>query len=184
MSPLLLRAFVNERLTAVVAEILEVFEGAIAKYEEEASNSKQEIDRLRCLLLELQSQRTGVLHQGNQWNPELLHIKEEDHELWGVDQEEQKRAGMDGNVPNLPHAAVGEEREQEDRKPPGQRWNQSSEPDDRHRCGWNCQSKLENNFILKSNLLHGIITIFLVLNNCINQSSPPCVTPPACVPAA
>ncbi|MEQ2186390.1 hypothetical protein GOODEAATRI_027986 [Goodea atripinnis] len=159
MSPLLLRAFVNERLTAVVAEILEVFEGAIAKYEEEASNSKQEIDRLRCLLLELQSQRTGVfkaadrrggldfpqpsackdktpceqecrLHQGNQWNPELLHIKEEDHELWAADQEEQKRAGMDGDFPNLPHAAVGEEREQEDRKPPGQRWTQSSEPDE------------------------------------------------------
>ncbi|MEQ2271319.1 hypothetical protein XENORESO_002550 [Xenotaenia resolanae] len=147
MSPLLLRAFVNERLTAVVAEILEVFEGAIAKYEEEASNSKQEIDRLRCLLLELQSQRTDFpqpsackdktpceqecrLHQGNQWNPELLHIKEEDHELWAADQEEQKRAGMDGDVPNLPHAAVGEEREQEDRKPPGQRWTQSSEPDE------------------------------------------------------
>lgn len=60
MSPLLLRAFVNERLTAVLGEILEVFEGAIAKYEEEASNSKQEIDRLQALLLELQSQRTGV----------------------------------------------------------------------------------------------------------------------------
>ncbi|KAM4730142.1 uncharacterized protein FYW61_010469 [Anableps anableps] len=145
MSSLLLRAFVNERLTAVLGEILEVFEGAIAKYEEEASKSKQEIDRLRGLLLELQSQRTDVtqsstckdqtpcesrLHQGTRWNPELHHIKEEDHELWAADQEEHQQAGVDEDVLDLPLASVGEECEQEDTKPLRQRWTQSSEPDE------------------------------------------------------
>lgn len=48
---LLFKAVVNERLTAVAEEIFQVFESTIAKYEEEASSSKQEIDRLRGLLL-------------------------------------------------------------------------------------------------------------------------------------
>ncbi|XP_038152051.1 zinc finger protein Gfi-1b-like [Cyprinodon tularosa] len=145
MSPLLLRAFVNERLTAVVAEILEVFEGAIAKYEEEASSSKQEIDRLRSLLLEKQKktdspqpstcgdkspcEQESRLHQETGWNPELQHIKEEAHELWAVDQEEHKQAGIDSDALNHLHVSVEEEREQEDTKPPGQHWTQSSEPD-------------------------------------------------------
>ncbi|XP_005804240.2 zinc finger protein 62 homolog [Xiphophorus maculatus] len=143
MSPLLLRAFVNERLTAVLGEILEVFEGAIAKYEEEASNSKQEIDRLQALLLELQSQRTDVpqtkdqmpcesrLREGAQWIPELHHIKEEDQdELWAAEQEEQHQPGVDEDALNLPQASVGEELEQEDAKPPRHRWIQNSEPDE------------------------------------------------------
>lgn len=49
---LLFRAVVNERLTAAAEEIFQVFESTIAKYEEEASSSKQEIERLRGLLLE------------------------------------------------------------------------------------------------------------------------------------
>uniref|UniRef100_A0A087Y4J0 C2H2-type domain-containing protein n=1 Tax=Poecilia formosa TaxID=48698 RepID=A0A087Y4J0_POEFO len=143
MSPLLLRAFVNERLTAVLGEILEVFEGAIAKYEEEASNSKQEIDRLQALLLELQSQRTDVpqtqdqtphesrLREGTQWIPDLHHIKEEDHdELWAADQDERHQPGVDEDALNLPQASVGEELEQEDAKPPRHRWTQNSEPDE------------------------------------------------------
>lgn len=60
-TPLLLRAFVNERLKAAVEEIFQVFEQTIAKYEEEASSSHQEIDRLRGLLLEFVSNdKTGV----------------------------------------------------------------------------------------------------------------------------
>ena len=55
------RAVVNERLTAAVEEIFQVFDRTIAKYEEEASSSKQEIERLRGLLLEFVSnQKTGL----------------------------------------------------------------------------------------------------------------------------
>lgn len=55
-----LRAFVGERLTAAAEEIFQVFERTIVKYEEEASSSKQEIERLRGLLLEFVSeQKTG-----------------------------------------------------------------------------------------------------------------------------
>lgn len=59
---LLFRAVVSERLTAAAEEIFQVFESTIAKYEEEASSSKQEIERLRCLLLECVSkQKTGLV---------------------------------------------------------------------------------------------------------------------------
>lgn len=54
-APLLLRAFVKDRLTAAAVEIFQVFEKTIEKYEEEASSSKQEIERLRGLLLEFES---------------------------------------------------------------------------------------------------------------------------------
>lgn len=54
-APLLLRAFVKDRLTAAAVEICQVFEKTIEKYEEEASSSKQEIERLRGLLLEFES---------------------------------------------------------------------------------------------------------------------------------
>lgn len=54
-TPLLLRAFVKERLTAAAEEIFQVFERTIEKYEEEASSSKQEIERLRGLLQEFVS---------------------------------------------------------------------------------------------------------------------------------
>lgn len=60
MTPLLLRAFVNDRLTTAVEEIFQVFEQTLAKYEEEASNSKQEVERLKGLLQELENQKTGV----------------------------------------------------------------------------------------------------------------------------
>ena len=60
-NPLLLRAFVNERLTAAAEEIFQVFERTIEKYEEEAFSSKQEIERLRGLLLEFVSNnKTGL----------------------------------------------------------------------------------------------------------------------------
>ncbi|XP_047458310.1 zinc finger protein 8-like [Mugil cephalus] len=111
--PLLLRTFVNERLSAAAEEIIQVFESTIAKYEEEASSSKQENERLRGLLREVMSKQKAeptqlsvykehspleqsrceqepstCIHQGD---PELRHIKEEDHELWaGLQQEEQQ----------------------------------------------------------------------------------------------
>lgn len=55
------RTLVKERLTAAAEEIFQVFESAIAKYEEEVSSSKQEIERLRGLLMEsISNQKTGV----------------------------------------------------------------------------------------------------------------------------
>lgn len=60
MSPLLFRAFVNDRLTTVVEEIFQVFEQTVARYKEDASSSRQEVERLKGVLLELENQRTGV----------------------------------------------------------------------------------------------------------------------------
>lgn len=54
----LLRSAVNERLKAAAEDIFLIFERTIVKYEEEASTSKQEIERLRGLLQS--KQKTGL----------------------------------------------------------------------------------------------------------------------------
>lgn len=60
-SRLLLRAAVSEKLTAAVEEILDVYESAIVKYEEEASSLQREIERLKGLLQEhVSSHKTGL----------------------------------------------------------------------------------------------------------------------------
>lgn len=52
MSPrLIFKALVKERLVAAAEEIFQVFESTIVKYEEEICTSKQEIERLRGLLV-------------------------------------------------------------------------------------------------------------------------------------
>ncbi|XP_073338144.1 uncharacterized protein [Pagrus major] len=149
---LLLRAVVNERLTAAAEEILQVFERTIVKYEEEASSSKLEIERLRCLLLE-SNQRTDFPQltmckeepppeqqhceqelSGSicQTAPELRHIKEEDHELWACEQqdeeeEEEVQEFNDACDSYLPQSSAWKENEQEDMKPPLQPQNDESE---------------------------------------------------------
>ncbi|XP_017285497.1 zinc finger protein 583 [Kryptolebias marmoratus] len=145
MSPLLLRAFVNDRLTAVVEEIFQVFEQTIAKYEEEASSSKQEVERLKGQLLQLENQRTDIsqlssckdethceqestLSSIEQSEPELRIIKQEDHELWTADHQEEVGEG----VFYPPHHSVWEDNEQEDAKPPSQPRIQSCNAEDEH----------------------------------------------------
>ncbi|XP_010764656.1 zinc finger protein 33B-like [Notothenia coriiceps] len=141
-SPLLLRAFVNERLTAAADEIFHCFERTILKYEDEASSSKQEIERLRGVLLEFASNtnHNTVSSQAllckdesspehhlceqepgpsvSQEEPELRHIKEEEDELW-ADQQQQEEEEQDvefGDVDAsyLPHSSVCEQHEDED----------------------------------------------------------------------
>ncbi|CAJ1067123.1 zinc finger and BTB domain-containing protein 24-like [Xyrichtys novacula] len=137
----LLRTFVNERLTAVVEEILEVFDGTIAKYEEEAFSSRQEIERLRGLLLEF------APHQNNdssqlpvckeetspeqqqceqepslslcQKDPDFSRIKEEDQELLAGHQHEEE--------PSLSHSPYQKKNEAGDTEPPTQPQSQNPE---------------------------------------------------------
>lgn len=63
MSPrLLFKALLKERLVAAAEEIFHVFESTIVKYEEEICTSKQEIERLKGLLVKSASnQKTGLL---------------------------------------------------------------------------------------------------------------------------
>lgn len=139
----LLRTFLNERLTAAAEEIFQVFEGTIAKYEEEASSSKQEIERLRGLLLEFvpnpneESSQLSFCKEENspqqqqseqesslsmcQKDSELPHIKEEDHELWADEQQEE-------NQPCLPYSANWEtNQDDDDTKSPLQAQTQNNE---------------------------------------------------------
>lgn len=63
MSPrLFFKALVKERLVAAAEEIFQAFESTIVKYEEEICSSKQEIERLRGLLVtSAENQKTGLL---------------------------------------------------------------------------------------------------------------------------
>ncbi|XP_010744429.3 zinc finger protein 135 [Larimichthys crocea] len=129
---LTLRAFVNERLTAAAEEIFQVFERTIAKYEEEASSSKQEIDRLRGLCVSGQqtdfSQSSFCKEETPPEQQELRdaeprHIKEEDHEVWACQQQEEEEEEehveeFRADVSYLPHLSDWERNEQEDTKPP------------------------------------------------------------------
>ncbi|XP_076598408.1 uncharacterized protein LOC143327802 isoform X2 [Chaetodon auriga] len=156
MSPrLLLRAFVNERLTAAAQEIFQVFERTIEKYEEEASSSEQEIERLRGLLLEFGSQQKTDFSQSSickeetpseqqqrcepepnlsicQWDPEPRHIKEEDHELWASQLQggEPAQESEDAGESYLPQSSVWEKNEQGHTKPPLQHQTQNSESEE------------------------------------------------------
>ncbi|XP_077375745.1 uncharacterized protein LOC144017737 [Festucalex cinctus] len=91
----ILRALLNQRLSAAVEEIFVVFERTIAEYEEELCRTKEENERQRQLLdavfkPQVEFHNTDIseddLHpKQKEWNfridqqePELLHVKEEE----------------------------------------------------------------------------------------------------------
>ncbi|XP_037622286.1 zinc finger protein 184-like isoform X1 [Sebastes umbrosus] len=108
----MLRAFVNQRLTAAADEIFELFERTIAEYEEELEFSSRENHRQRKLLdavlhPEVRLHRAGntddqqllvvneeVPPEQHEWSPSLdqedtepPHIKEEQEEVWTSQEE-------------------------------------------------------------------------------------------------
>ncbi|XP_034407698.1 zinc finger protein 91-like isoform X2 [Cyclopterus lumpus] len=131
------RAFVNERLTAAAEEIFHVFERTITKYEEDASSSKQEIERLGGLLQEFVSNHNTDFSQSStckeETSPEQLHcerepsasvhqrdpdtpqhIKEEAHELWAIQQPEEEQEFKEADVSCLPPSSAWVKNEQDD----------------------------------------------------------------------
>lgn len=60
----ILRGFVTERLAAATQEILEVVDGIVAGYEEEASGFRQEIERQRRQLEVLLQRQLTVSKAG------------------------------------------------------------------------------------------------------------------------
>ncbi|XP_037320906.2 zinc finger protein 62 homolog [Pungitius pungitius] len=135
-TPLLLKAFVNERLTAAAEEIFLVFERTVTKYEEDASSSKQEIERLRGLLQEFVSTHktdfSSTCKEENppeqhhcehevsvhQRDPEPRRIKEEPRELWPNRQLEEDQEFKDAGFSCLPHSSVWGNNGQEETKLP------------------------------------------------------------------
>ncbi|XP_041664506.1 zinc finger protein 583-like [Cheilinus undulatus] len=114
----MLRCLVNQRLTAAVEEVFELFERTIAEYEEQLSRSKEENERQQKLLEavtnpdvqlhgtevqkltvrkeevqpELQERSTNV---NQEEPPEPAHIKEEQEEMWS-NQEKEQLQGVEG----------------------------------------------------------------------------------------
>uniref|UniRef100_UPI0037E8E86A zinc finger protein OZF-like n=1 Tax=Semicossyphus pulcher TaxID=241346 RepID=UPI0037E8E86A len=99
----MVRAFVNQRLTAAAEEIFELFERTIAEYEEELCRSKdnqhklhdtvfnRDVDSHRADVKQLLVRKEEVPPEQQEWIPSLdqedppepPHIKQEQEELWG-----------------------------------------------------------------------------------------------------
>ncbi|XP_076020353.1 uncharacterized protein LOC143011381 [Genypterus blacodes] len=121
----MLRVQVNERLTAVVGEILGLFERAIVEYGEEFSRSQQRIDhqhKQRCAALNpddrlhradaqhllVQHEWSSSFHQGE---PEPPHIKEEQEEFWTSEEGEQLHGVEEAEISKITVKSEDDERE-------------------------------------------------------------------------
>ncbi|XP_032363828.1 uncharacterized protein LOC116677480, partial [Etheostoma spectabile] len=136
----MLRALVEQRLTAAAEEIFGLFERTIAEYEEELCRSKEENERQRELLdavfnPQLRVHRAGVeqlLVVKEEVPPEQQecissvdqqqlesppHIKEEQEELWSIQEGEQLQGLKEADITKFPFTPVlvmSEDDEEED----------------------------------------------------------------------
>ncbi|XP_037622316.1 zinc finger protein 658B-like [Sebastes umbrosus] len=90
----MLRAFVNQRLTAAADEIFELFERTIAEYEEELEFSsgllhRADVQQLLVVNEEVSPEQQEWSPSLDQEDPEAPHIKEEQEELWTRQEGEQ-----------------------------------------------------------------------------------------------
>uniref|UniRef100_A0A8D0CTA9 C2H2-type domain-containing protein n=1 Tax=Sander lucioperca TaxID=283035 RepID=A0A8D0CTA9_SANLU len=116
----MLRALVEQRLTAAAEEIFGLFERTIAEYEEELCRSKEENERQRELLdavynpqLRLHraalppDEKSQIVIKEEQEEPELPpHIKEEQEEMWSSQEGEQLQGLEEADITKFPFTPV------------------------------------------------------------------------------
>ncbi|XP_034747471.1 zinc finger and BTB domain-containing protein 17-like isoform X2 [Etheostoma cragini] len=116
----MLRALVEQRLTAAAEEIFGLFERTIAEYEEELCRSKEENERQRELLDAVFNPQLRV-HRADFFPPEQQecssrvdqeepeyppHIKEEQEELWSSQEGEQLQGLEEADITKFPFTPV------------------------------------------------------------------------------
>ncbi|XP_035859541.1 gastrula zinc finger protein XlCGF57.1-like isoform X2 [Sander lucioperca] len=122
----MLRAFVNQRLTAAAEEIFELFVTTIAEYEEELGRSKEENEQQRKLLdavcnPEVRLHRADaqqllvVKKEIKQEDTKPPHIKEEQEELW-ISQEGEQLQGLEEADIKFPFTSVPVKSEEDEEK--------------------------------------------------------------------
>nr|XP_020496262.1 zinc finger protein 32-like [Labrus bergylta] len=137
----MMRAFVNQRLTAAAEEIFDLFEGTIAEYEEQLRRSKEENERQHKLLdavfnpevrlqrsdIQLlmvrkeevpleQQERSSSLNQED--SPEPPHIKEDQEELWSSQEGEQLQEPEEADIIKITFYPVPVKTEEDDGEKP------------------------------------------------------------------
>eukprot|EP00064_Thunnus_orientalis_P017307 superscaffoldBa00003645_g17388 len=139
----MLRAVVDQRLTAAAEEIFVLFERSIAEYEEELSRSKEENERQRKLLdavfnpqlqlhravfpadvQQLFGSKEEAPPEQQEWNssldqedPEPPHIKEEQEELWTSQEGEQLQGLQEADITKFTFTPVPVTSEDVEEKP-------------------------------------------------------------------
>ncbi|XP_049891292.1 zinc finger protein 135-like isoform X1 [Epinephelus moara] len=157
----MLRAFVNQRLTAAAEEIFELFETTIAEYEEKLEFSSKENHRQQKLLdavynPEVRSHRADVQQpfvvkeeaspEQQEWSssldqedPEPPHIKEEQEELWSSQEGEQLQGLEEADVKfTVTSVSVKSEEEDEEIPQSSQFYNRQTEQMETEADGEDC----------------------------------------------
>ncbi|XP_065804424.1 uncharacterized protein [Labrus bergylta] len=136
----MMRAFVNQRLTAAAEEIFDLFEGTIAEYEEQLRRSKEENERQHKLMdavfnPEVRLQRSDIQllmvrkeevpleqERGSSLNqedpPEPPHIKEDQEELWSSQEGEQLQGPEEAHIIKITFFPVPVKTEENDGETP------------------------------------------------------------------
>ncbi|XP_078123373.1 uncharacterized protein LOC144528572 isoform X2 [Sander vitreus] len=110
----MLRALVEQRLTAAAEEIFGLFERTIAEYEEELCRSKEENERQRELLDAVFSPQLR-LHRADVQQPPT-HIKEEQEKLWSSQEGEQLQGLEESDITKFPFTPVPVKSEDDENK--------------------------------------------------------------------
>ncbi|XP_061747025.1 zinc finger protein 33A-like isoform X2 [Nerophis ophidion] len=121
----MLRALVDQRLTAAVEEIFVVLERTIAEYEAELSRTKEENYQLQDAVFK---KHQDVLHRTDVRQPPHIkeeeedrqppHIKEEEEEVWITQEEECLLGQEEADVRKFPLTVVSVKTEEHKDKPP------------------------------------------------------------------
>ncbi|XP_044028063.1 zinc finger and SCAN domain-containing protein 2-like isoform X2 [Siniperca chuatsi] len=145
----MLRALVEQRLTAAAEEIFGLFERTIAEYEEELCRqrtllqdaAKPEIQRDKAVFAANVKKFTVIKEvppEQQEWSPsldqdppELPHIKEEQEELWTSQEGEQLRGLEEADITEFPFAPVKSEEEDDEEKPQSSQLHQSQTEENR-----------------------------------------------------
>ncbi|XP_058501670.1 zinc finger protein 232-like isoform X2 [Solea solea] len=109
-----LRTLLNERLSAAVEEIFKVLETTLSEYEDEIERQRKLLEDGKRPVNNAEFAPVLAIKQEQLQEPEPLHIKEEQEEVWSIQKGEQYEGLVEDNkadITNIPFVTVSVESE-------------------------------------------------------------------------